>query len=175
MEGGELFDRVTEKKRFNECDAADAAYQMLLASSTTAHTIAIAGTFFVWQPWCPFVCCPHGSVRFLSHRRKRQCWGCRAALHRGCGAVASACTQAARGRRAAPAVSRVERPVDGLTYCTVWCERSARETETTWPHAIGRKRLQRVWQRDTGDHAAVVAKQPCRWRTAPWLREANVA
>eukprot|EP00929_Paragymnodinium_shiwhaense_P067821 TRINITY_DN3409_c0_g2_i1.p1 TRINITY_DN3409_c0_g2~~TRINITY_DN3409_c0_g2_i1.p1 ORF type:complete len:561 (+),score=104.06 TRINITY_DN3409_c0_g2_i1:86-1768(+) len=33
MEGGELFDRVTEKKRFSECDAADATYQMLLAIS----------------------------------------------------------------------------------------------------------------------------------------------
>jgi len=31
MEGGELFDRVTELKRFGESDAADAVYQMLLA------------------------------------------------------------------------------------------------------------------------------------------------
>jgi calcium-dependent protein kinase len=31
MEGGELFHRVTERKRFSEKDAADAAYQMLLA------------------------------------------------------------------------------------------------------------------------------------------------
>jgi calcium-dependent protein kinase len=31
MEGGELFHRVTEKKRFSEKDAAEAAYQMLLA------------------------------------------------------------------------------------------------------------------------------------------------
>ncbi|CAE8632647.1 unnamed protein product, partial [Polarella glacialis] len=31
MTGGELFERVSEKKRFNEKDAAEAAYQMLLA------------------------------------------------------------------------------------------------------------------------------------------------
>jgi len=31
MEGGELFDRVTEKKRFSEAEAADALRQMLLA------------------------------------------------------------------------------------------------------------------------------------------------
>jgi len=31
MEGGELFDRVTEQKRFTERDAADAVWQMLLA------------------------------------------------------------------------------------------------------------------------------------------------
>jgi len=31
LEGGELFDRLTEKKKFNEQDAAEAAYQMLLA------------------------------------------------------------------------------------------------------------------------------------------------
>jgi calcium-dependent protein kinase len=31
MEGGELFARVTERKRFSEKDAAEAAYQMLLA------------------------------------------------------------------------------------------------------------------------------------------------
>jgi len=31
MEGGELFDRVIEKKRFNEKDAAEASYQMFLA------------------------------------------------------------------------------------------------------------------------------------------------
>merc|ERR1719188_242868 len=31
MEGGELFDRVKEKKRFLECDAASAVRQMLLA------------------------------------------------------------------------------------------------------------------------------------------------
>lgn len=31
MEGGELFDRVTELKQFNERDAADAVWQMLLA------------------------------------------------------------------------------------------------------------------------------------------------
>lgn len=30
MEGGELFDRVVEQKRFSEADAADAVYQMLL-------------------------------------------------------------------------------------------------------------------------------------------------
>eukprot|EP00971_Amphidinium_carterae_P011672 229703-Amphidinium_carterae.1 len=31
MEGGELFDRVTERRKFNEKDAADAVWQMLLA------------------------------------------------------------------------------------------------------------------------------------------------
>merc|ERR1719440_1813178 len=31
MEGGELFHRVTEKRRFSEKDAAEAAHQMLLA------------------------------------------------------------------------------------------------------------------------------------------------
>jgi len=33
MEGGELFQRVTERKRFSEKEAADAAYQMLLSVS----------------------------------------------------------------------------------------------------------------------------------------------
>eukprot|EP00931_Biecheleriopsis_adriatica_P085757 TRINITY_DN60563_c0_g1_i1.p1 TRINITY_DN60563_c0_g1~~TRINITY_DN60563_c0_g1_i1.p1 ORF type:complete len:569 (+),score=125.75 TRINITY_DN60563_c0_g1_i1:94-1707(+) len=31
LDGGELFDRISQKKRFSEKDAADAAYQMLLA------------------------------------------------------------------------------------------------------------------------------------------------
>lgn len=41
MEGGELFDRVTELKRFTERDAADAMWQMLLAINYI-HTHGIA-------------------------------------------------------------------------------------------------------------------------------------